>query len=202
MLRIGVTDDGKLKRLGDTAPLPTELYDGDITITRCAQERLRVLLGIPELTPEPWAEAERVLEQAVAEGVLLSWSYSKHSKDFPGYYGVQWPDTSASGGRGCEHCGGDTRLITAQAAVVRVLELRAEAEAKKSEPEGMSIDLCELALLRGGWRIATGRASSRPRWERVDRPQTGVTMDAYENLLCFYRRAVRALRRAREVYQF
>ena len=105
----------------------------------------------PGLTPEQLAvaQAEAVLEEAVADGIIQkNWQCESPSHEVGDWR--YWLRINAT------HIPfyGKTRLAAAQAAVARVDELRAEAEKKKlPEPEEMDETAKVVEIIRLGFTI-------------------------------------------------
>lgn len=170
------------------------LPGGEFILGACAAKKLRELLAIPAPTPGLTAEQAEVarieaeLEQARTDelisghnrfapnkGVFDSWCYVLMFKKHPSV-GVQ----------------GSTRLEAARAALARVRELRAEADANKlPEPEEMSrCKLMEELAERG----ACAKAIDSKWWtvHLSDGTDTRLCTDNDQGLRA-------ALRRAREL---
>jgi hypothetical protein len=159
---------------------------------------LRELLAVPDpaaqLTPDEVAVAlaERELEAARAEGVLLAWECGVHDGSGDEYAEYLWfmgEETNKS----CGSLNRPTRLAAATAAVAEVRRLWAEAEAKRLPDVGSmgrGQMICELH--QRGWSEGYNPAGI-PCWNG---PSTQYSEVCGENWTGTTRRA---LRRAREL---
>ena len=106
------------------------VYDGIVNFDAEESDELREAFTTHGLTAEQVtvAQIEAKLEKARAEGVIRSWSANVTGRcAMPWGYFLHWDPWK------CIHSDHPTRLAAAQAALARVNELRAEAEAAKAK---------------------------------------------------------------------
>lgn len=204
MMNVFRTGDGKL-RCGDAdedrmcCSPERALEMGDLRFSPAAQDELRKALAIPGLSDETVdvAQIEAKLEQAVAD--LICDRTVRTDSYGNACYEIAFQDGSRWTGQWLKH------LAAARAALARVEELRAEAEAAKKrmpDVDGMSADECIMEL-RDTWDYHTW--DGVPAWwfgkcrdaSFCGHSREHVTMrEAGEDWTAFHRRA---LTRAREL---